>query len=163
MPIYEFYCHSCHTIFNFFSKTINTTKIPDCPKCNNIKLSRQLSTFTIAKKNKSTDSDDIPIDENKLDKAMTMLAQEVETIDDNNPKQAASLMQKLSDMTGMPLNKSMKEAIERMASGEDPQKVEAEMGEVLDNEEPFALPEKKIIKNEMFRRPPKIDHALYDL
>jgi hypothetical protein len=29
MPIYEFYCEDCHTIFNFFSKNVNTTKKPN--------------------------------------------------------------------------------------------------------------------------------------
>ncbi|XCN71926.1 MAG: FmdB family zinc ribbon protein [Candidatus Electrothrix aestuarii] len=33
MPIYEFYCQDCNTIFNFFSSRINTEKRPDCPKC----------------------------------------------------------------------------------------------------------------------------------
>ncbi len=94
---------------------------------------------------------------------MNMLAQEVELMDDNNPQQAAGLMQKLSDMTGMPLNKAMKEALERMASGEPPEKVEADMGELLDVEDPFALPEKKSLKNGMFRQPPRMDDTLYDL
>jgi putative FmdB family regulatory protein len=163
MPIYEFYCHSCHTIYNFYSKKINTQKVPDCPKCDHIKLSRQLSTFSITKKTETNDTDDIPMDETKLDNAMRLLAHEVETIDDNNPRQAAGLMQKLSDITGMPLNKSMKEAIDRMASGEDPEKVEADLGELLDAEEPFVLPEKKICKNDIFNHPPKIDDTLYDL
>ena len=26
MPIYEFYCPDCNTLFNFFSRTINTSK-----------------------------------------------------------------------------------------------------------------------------------------
>ena len=33
MPIYEFYCASCHTVFNFLSKRINTDGTPACPKC----------------------------------------------------------------------------------------------------------------------------------
>ncbi|MGD2029649.1 MAG: zinc ribbon domain-containing protein, partial [Desulfobacterales bacterium] len=41
MPIYEFYCRDCNTIFNFFSKTINTTKKPKCPKCKTKTLTRQ--------------------------------------------------------------------------------------------------------------------------
>ena len=31
MPIYEFYCAKCNTIYNFFSRTANTDKIPTCP------------------------------------------------------------------------------------------------------------------------------------
>jgi len=33
MPIYEFYCEPCHTIYNFFSRSVNTGKRPACPKC----------------------------------------------------------------------------------------------------------------------------------
>ncbi|MCK4728291.1 MAG: zinc ribbon domain-containing protein, partial [Desulfobacterales bacterium] len=33
MPIYEFYCEDCNTIFNFFSRSVNTTKRPPCPRC----------------------------------------------------------------------------------------------------------------------------------
>ena len=33
MPIYEFYCRKCNTIYNFFSRSVNTEKIPFCPKC----------------------------------------------------------------------------------------------------------------------------------
>jgi putative FmdB family regulatory protein len=162
MPIYEFYCNDCHTVYRFFSKTINTTKIPHCPECENVKLVRQLSTFSISKNLQEADTDDIPFDENKMDRAMNLLSQEVDAIDDNDPKQAAGLMQKMSDMTGMPLNKSMKEAIERMAAGEDPDKVEADMGDILENEEPFELPSKRLIKTS-FLKQPRIDENLYDL
>ena len=33
MPIYEFYCPDCNTIFNFFCRRIVTDKKPACPKC----------------------------------------------------------------------------------------------------------------------------------
>jgi putative FmdB family regulatory protein len=162
MPIYEFYCNDCHTIYRFFSKKINTTKIPNCPECKNTKLSRQLSTFAISKNLQESDTDDIPFDESKMDRAMNLLSQEIDAIDDNDPKQAAGLMQRMSNLTGMPLNKNMKEAIERMAAGEDPDKVEADMGDLLENEEPFELPSKRLIQTNYLKQP-RIDEKLYDL
>ena len=64
MPIYEFYCEDCNTIFNFFSKTINTTKKPKCPKCKTQQLSRQMSAFAFTGKAKEDgDLDDLPFDE----------------------------------------------------------------------------------------------------
>ena len=49
MPIYEFYCKDCHTIFNFFSRTVNTEKQPACPKCARPELERKMSVFAISR------------------------------------------------------------------------------------------------------------------
>ncbi len=164
MPIYEFYCDACNTIYNFFSKTINTTKKPKCPKCKVNTLQRQMSAFAIAGKAKEDDGmEDLPFDESKMEQAMNMLAGEAERIDEDNPRQAADLMRKLSDMTGMKLGDGMQEALSRMEKGEDPDKIEAEMGDLLENEDPFTLPDKKKIGNTSYRPSPARDETLYDL
>lgn len=163
MPIYEFYCEDCHTIFNFFSRTVNTTKKPVCPKCKKKKLQRQVSAFAFTGKAKeSSDLDDLPFDESKMEQAMNMLAGEAEKMNEDDPRQAANLMRKLSDMTGMQMGAGMEEALQRMESGEDPEQVEAEMGDILEGEEPFILPDKKG-KGVKAKRPAMRDEALYDL
>nr|MBC8392650.1 zinc ribbon domain-containing protein [Deltaproteobacteria bacterium] len=125
MPIYEFYCEDCNTIFNFFSKTVNTTKRPKCPKCKKKKLTRQVSLFAVTGKAKEdSDMDDLPFDEGKMEQAMKMLAGEADKINEDDPRQAANLMRKLSDMTGMQLGPGMEEALKRMEKGEDPEQVE---------------------------------------
>jgi len=164
MPIYEFYCEDCHTIFNFFSRTVNTTKRPVCPKCKKKKLQRQVSAFAFTGKAKeSSDLDDLPFDESKMEQAMNMLAGEAEKMNEDDPRQAANLMRKLSDMTGMQMGSGMEEALQRMESGEDPEQVEAEMGDILEGEEPFILPDKKGKGIKAKRPAPKRDEALYDL
>jgi hypothetical protein len=65
-------------------------------------------------------------------------------------------------MTGMELGPSMEEALSRMEKGEDPEQVEAEMGDLLESEDPFLLPGKKGGFPRK-RRPPKRDETLYDL
>lgn len=163
MPIYEFYCDDCNTIFNFFSKTINTTKRPKCPQCRTKTLSRQMSAFAIAGKAKEdSDMDDLPIDESKMEQAMQMLAGEAESISEDDPRQAANLMRKLTQMTGLELGAGMEEALQRMEGGEDPEQIEAEMGDILENEDPFQLSSKK--GRGVSKRPaPKKDDTLYDL
>ena len=163
MPIYEFYCEDCNTIFNFFSKSVNTTKKPKCPNCKTKRLSRQMSAFAYTGKAKEdSKTDDLPFDENKMDKAMQMLAGEADKINEDDPRQAANLMRKLSDMTGLELGAGMNEALKRMAAGEDPDAIEAEMGDMLEEEEPFLLPEKQGAKST--RKPaPSRDEKLYDL
>ena len=164
MPIYEFYCDDCNTIFNFFSKTINTNKKPKCPKCKTKTLDRQMSAFAIAGKAKEDgELDDLPFDESKMEQAMGMLAGEADRMDEEDPRQAANLMRKLTDMTGMKLGNGMEEALSRMEKGEDPEKIEAEMGDLLEGEDPFILPGKKGAINKANRPAPQKDDKLYDL
>ena len=164
MPIYEFYCEDCNTIFNFFSKSVNTTKKPKCPQCKTATLSRQMSAFAFTGKAKEDgDLADLPFDESKMEKAMQMLAGEAEKINEDDPRQAANLMRKLTDMTGLELGPGMQEALKRMEAGEDPDAIEAEMGDLLEGEEPFALPETKGTAKGRKRPAPKRDETLYDL
>ena len=164
MPIYEFYCEDCNTIFNFFSKTVNTKKHPLCPHCKKRKLSRQVSLFAFTGKAKESDGmEDLPLDESKMEQAMNVLSREAENIDEGDPRQAANLMRKLSDMTGLKLGPSMDEALERMEKGEDPEQVEAEMGDLLEGEDPFLLPNAKVKETKVKRPEPIRDETLYDL
>jgi putative FmdB family regulatory protein len=164
MPIYEFYCENCNTIFNFYSKTINTTKKPNCPKCKTKILSRQMSAFAFTGKAKEdSDTDELPFDEGKMEKAMQLLAGEADKINEDDPRQAANLMRKLSDMTGLQLGPGMNEALKRMEAGEDPDAIEAEMGGLLEEEDPFLLSEKKGKARAEKRPAPIRDAKLYDL
>ena len=164
MPIYEFFCDDCNTIFNFFSKTVNTTKKPKCPKCKTRTLNRQISLVAFTGKAKEGgDVDDLPFDESKMEQAMHMLASEADNINEDDPKQAAQLMRKLSDMTGLKLGNGMDEALRRMEKGEDPEQVEAEMGDLLEGEDPFSLAEKKGKGVKTRLKAPVRDETLYDL
>jgi putative FmdB family regulatory protein len=163
MPIYEFYCKKCHMIFSFFSSTINTDKRPLCPRCRKVKLERQMSLFSrLRQRGEGEDSPMPDIDESKLEQAMNVLGREAENLDENDPKQAANLMRKLSDMTGMNLGPGMEEALRRMEAGEDPEQIEQEMGDLLEGEDPFSFGEKKAGKG-LRRRPPAKDETLYEL
>jgi len=161
MPIYELYCERCNTIFNFYSKSINTSKQPICPKCREMKLRRFLSSFsTLREGHEGNIEDSLPFDEERMERAVGMLAQEAQNINEDDPKQAANVMRRLSEMTGLHMGKGMKEALERMEAGEDPEKIEEEMGDILE-EEPFSLPEKKVAREEL--KIPYRDETLYEL
>lgn len=162
MPIYEFYCKKCNTIYNFFSRSVNTDKIPSCPTCKTIKLKRQLSIFsTISGKTKEAEDDMPPMDESKMEKAMEMMMREADKIDDDDPRQAATLMRKLSEASGLNLSSGMEEALSRLERGEDPDKIEEEMGDILEGEDPFVLV-KKGTKTTVRSRP-QVDETLYEL
>jgi putative FmdB family regulatory protein len=163
MPIYEFYCWKCHMIFNFFSASVNTEKRPLCPRCQKTKLVRQMSQFATVRHREEQDDTGMPdMDEGKMTDAMNLLSQEAEHMDENDPRQAANLMRKLSDMTGMNLGPGMEEALRRMEAGEDPEQIEQEMGDLLEEEEPFSFGEKPAGRG-IKRRPPARDETLYEL
>ena len=65
---------------------------------------------------------------------MEALAGEFEGVDEEDPRQAARLMRKLYDATGMKLGAGVEEAIRRMESGEDPDKIEKDVESVLPKE-----------------------------
>ena len=66
-------------------------------------------------------------------------------------------------MTGLELGEGMDEAIRRMEKGEDPEKIEAEMGDILEEEDPFSLPGKKGKAIKAKPKTPFKDETLYDL
>jgi putative FmdB family regulatory protein len=162
MPIYEFYCGKCNTVFSFFSRGVNTTKVPDCPNCRRA-LRRQMSLFAKVTRGKEEPAEDgmPPLDEAKMEKAMAMLAGEAEKINEDDPRQAAQLMRKLTDATGLTLGAGMEEALHRLEKGEDPDRIEEEMGDLLGEGEPFVV-EGRGVKGS--RKPrPSVDEHLYDL
>ncbi len=162
MPIYEFYCEACNTIYNFFSKSVNTSKRPFCPSCKNTRLQRQMSTFArVSGARDEGQMDDLPIDEAKMEKAIDVLAREAEGMQDDDPRQAARLLRKFSDAAGANLGPGMEEAIRRMEAGEDPDQIEAEMGDLIEQEEPFMFEGKKGPRPK--RAKPRQDETLYDL
>lgn len=164
MPIYEFYCPQCNTIYKFFSRIVNTEKIPYCPKCKTVKLERRVSTFaTLSGEHNDEDIDDefAGIDEQRMERVLESLANEAEHIDENNPRQMASLMRKFAKEAGINFGDGMEEAIRRMEKGEDPEQIEEELGDVIENEDPILMKSFNKIKGRKKR--PKIDDHLYDL
>ena len=160
MPIYEFYCPECHTVFNFFSRSVNTAKTPICPGCGKDILQRQVSLFAMSqsKKKEGEQQDDLPIDESRMEQALYAMAQDAEGLDEDNPKQAADLMRKFSKITGLQYGPHMEEAHHRLEAGEDPESIEEDMGDLLEGEEPFLAEQdtgKAGVKATLKRRPPK--------
>jgi len=165
MPIYEFYCPACHRIFNFLSRSIDVERRPACPKCGRPDLSRRVSAFAISKGRKEEAQDDplAKLDESKLEKAMESLAGEAEGLNEEDPRQASRLMRKLFEATGMPIGGGMEEALRRMEAGEDMEKIEQDLGDVLE-EDPFSAGLKQGGSAGLRRMlPPSVDSTLYEM
>jgi len=124
MPIYEFACPKCRRIFNFLSKRLNPGRPPTCPQCGNKKMVKQMSRFAMNKGLKepaarTDDTGDEPVPD-------------MENLDENNPKPMGHMMKKMKGL--MPAGAVPKEldvAIKRLEAGEDPEKIEEDMGDLL--------------------------------
>jgi putative FmdB family regulatory protein len=161
MPIYEFYCGDCNTLFNFFSSRVNTGTIPPCPRCGK-DLRRQMSLFSTIGKAKEDENGLPDVDESRMERVIGELAREAEHLNEEDPQQLARLMRRFSEQSGMNLGAGMEEALSRMEAGEDPETIEQEMGNILEHEDSFTLLARKGRKSGT-RRPPVRDETLYEL
>jgi putative FmdB family regulatory protein len=166
VPIYEFYCRDCHTLFSFFSRRVDTEKRPACPRCGRPDLERRLSVFAISRRRGADLGEDglQDLDDERLEKAMETMAADFEGLDENDPKAMSRAMRRLFDAAGMKMGAGMEEALRRMEAGEDPDQVEAELGDALEGED--SLEPKTRGRLASLRRsllPPRVDPHLYDL
>ena len=141
MPIYEFACPKCRKIYSFLSKRINPRGLPACPKCGNKKLKKEMSGFAMTRGLKepatgaAAEGNEPPLpdlDNPRMERAMLEMERDMAHLDENNPKHMAHMMKKMKDL--MPPGSMPKEidvAIKRLEAGEDPEQIEADMGDVL--------------------------------
>ena len=166
MPIYEFYCSDCHRIFSFLSRRTATARAPACPRCGKRGLVRQASRFAVSRGRVEAPTDEEGpegLDESRLEQAMTSLAGEMDRLDQDDPKQMAGLMRRLYQASGLQLGPGMDEAIRRLEAGEDPDEIEEQMGDVLEQEDPFAGSAVPGAKGLRRRLPPSRDDTLYEM
>ena len=166
MPVYEFYCPDCHMMFKFFSRRVNTETLPDCPKCGRPELSRQLSTFAISRGMTEENPSPFPsqVNESQMERALMSMASEAEGMDENDPRQAAQMMRKLSESMGLKLGDGVQEAMHRMEAGDDPDQIEAEMGEVLSEDDLWAEGSlRRLPPSPAESTRPQVDETLYEL
>ena len=170
MPIYEFYCSDCHMLFSFLSRRVRPAARPACPRCGRPQLDRRPSVFAISS-GRGDDDDgagDDPLaglDEQQLERALATLEREAGGLDEEDPRQAAALMRRLSEIAGLPLGAPMEEALRRMEAGEDPESVEEELGDALDDpfDAPSGRPRRRLAELVRRRLPPRVDPKLYEL
>lgn len=139
MPIYEFACPKCRKIFSFLSRSIQPSRSPVCPKCGNRELVKEMSTFATPRGAKEPGDiggegpEGMPdMDDPRVMRAMAEMEREMAYLDENNPKHMAHMMRRMKDILpegSMP--KELDVAIRRLEAGEDPEKIEEDMGDVL--------------------------------
>jgi putative FmdB family regulatory protein len=141
MPIYEFACPKCRRIFSFLARRVNAAGKPVCPKCGHKKLSKQVSRFAMTRglgepsPSGAPSGEDSPMpdfDDPRVARAMAEMERDLEHLDENNPRHMAQVLKKMKNlMPADAMPKEMDIAIKRLEAGEDPEKIEADMGDVL--------------------------------
>jgi len=157
MPIYEFACHTCRTIFQFFARRIGEQKVPRCPRCGGPDMERVLSRFAISRKSDGPKSERAveeptagemaggpgeeasddpfakmsPAQRRRAEREMFRLMEQAESIDERNPRQLGAFLRRMSEIVGQDGGPDMREAIRRLEAGEDPEKIEEEYGDLL--------------------------------
>jgi len=72
------------------------------------------------------------LDDPRVARAMAEMERDMDHLDENNPKHMAHMLRKMKDV--MPpgtMPKDFETAIRRLEAGEDPEKIEADMGDLL--------------------------------
>lgn len=164
MPIYEFYCPECHTLYSFFSPTA-TRKRPDCPTCQHPRLERRPSRFaTIRARGTEQEDEEDPLsglDEDRLEGAMAALAGEMERMGESeNPKEMGRLFRRFGELTGLEMGPKMEEALRRMEAGEDVEAIESELDDNDDSLDDFLRVKKGLLRR---ARRPRVDDTLHFL
>jgi hypothetical protein len=125
-----------------------------------------MSLFAISRgRSREPGGDDLPeLDEARMERAMEGMAAELEGVDQDDPRAMGRMMRRLFDAAGMQMGPGMEEALRRMEAGEDPDQVEAELGEALESEDPLeARPRARLADLRRRLLPPQVDPHLYDL
>lgn len=135
MPIYEYQCEKCRKVSNFLVRDVAKHKAPACPKCGHPGMSRLFSRFAAPSsrlKSPPGESGE-PGPKGGPPGDMPDLSA-LEGLDENDPRSMGRAMRQIAAESGEAMPPEMDEMCRRLESGEDPEKIEEEMGDVLGDE-----------------------------
>ena len=137
MPIYEFFCPDNRRIYSFFARSLRLAdKVPRCPDNVKWKMEKMLSTFAVTGKAEEPKAGGGDMDDSRMDAAMDVMEREFGSIaesDNPDPRAVAKMMRRMGELTGGEMPAQMEEMIARMEKGEDPEKLEEEYGDVMED------------------------------
>lgn len=170
MPIYEFYCGDCNTLFNFFSARVDTAARPVCPRCEKRRLERRPARFATLRQHADAATSDpfAAVDENNLERMMGSMMQDLESLDDSeDPRRLAKIFRRFGDVAGVEPGPRMEEILARLEAGESPDELDSELGGDLDESaDDAAMNDLFRLKRQLAARAaaqPKMDETLYFL
>ena len=161
MPIYEFYCSECNTLFDFFSRKVDTVTRPPCPQCK-APLSREVSQIGVLSGDSPESGDGLghaDMDEGRVEKALEAYGDSLDAAGQtDDPAKAAELLSQFSDAAGIKFNPEIQDTLRRAAEGGDPDAALRDIDAIVaSGDTPFS--EGKKVR----RAPPRKDPTLHDL
>ncbi len=171
MPMFDYYCPRCHTLFSFIASAGRPRTPPACPRDGVTPLEWRPATFATPKRRAEGESEpDEPllegVDDNQLEGAFASLASEMEGLDESaDPHVLGRALRRFGELSGLELGPRLEQMLARLDRGEDPERVEeeldAELGESGEGEDDLS---------EFFRlrralrarsRRPRVDPEIY--
>jgi len=165
MPIYEFYCRHCHTLFNFFASTIDTKSSPACPHCGRPELERRPARFAMLKRGGEEEPGPFgDLDDERLAGVMDSMMEEMAQIgEDEDPRKLAGLFRRFSESAGLEPGPRMEDMMARLEAGEELDELEDELEGELDGDDALEEFFRFRKKSRQAARRPKVDDNLYFL
>jgi putative FmdB family regulatory protein len=127
MPIYEYYCTPCNTIFNFYATTFSIDRQPSCPRCGG-ELHKQVSAFSLGSRMKGPGS--LPLSPQRLEEGMRRL----DDFGRQDPQEAARLRKRFSEMTGANFEEDRQRPPSAARDSSEPRGPDKAAGEALPDE-----------------------------
>jgi putative FmdB family regulatory protein len=138
VPIYEYLCPTCNRVYSFLARSASAAqRQPSCPRCGGQDLRKQFSNFAFVRGRDGRTADPeagsgSELDDQRTERAMMKLMRDAESMDENDPRQLGRLMRRMADLSGEGLDPEMEEAVRRLEAGEDPERIEDDLGDALD-------------------------------
>ena len=102
MPMYEYYCKPCHTIFSFLARTANVTGRPACPRCGG-DIQKQVSSFAFSQKMKGTEK--LPFSTQQAEEGVKKLKNEIDRLkSEETPQRAEQFKKNFERWSGVKLD-----------------------------------------------------------
>lgn len=108
MPVYEFLCEDCKTVFNFYSSSIDTDTVPCCPRCTSGKMKRQFSVF-------STQGKGEEYSEKVLCKAFETL---IDSVEEEKAENLAGKLMQFAENSGVDFKQNVDDDIKKYIDGD---------------------------------------------
>lgn len=167
MPIYEFYSPDTHKIYSFFARSLSQgSKTPRCPDKPGARMERLISRFAVTGRAKEKSASEADPADPRMEAVMAEMEREMASVDESNPdpRALARMMRKVTEATGQKVPAEMEQMLRRLEAGEDPERLEEEFGDALENMDlPDDGAEGEYGKARPRKRAPQRDPALYEM